>query len=293
MDFGAGALIWKAAQRVQEALWHPGATPKPSGSTPLPSWTQHQTTLSSSISSGQSTGSADGWQHDSGRGKGQRSRWTQRQTIFVAREARLCLARASDKTQAVYGASLGRCPNRRTGCGAGDAGRDWINRSPIMDWAMGHMDEGGPISGELWRARFLSVGLLPRQWMRCEPRRLPGGLEPTKQREWTRGKSSGCSATNTARRSAEGLPWQRPEEAPVNAAHRYLTQRHDCLTVMSVHNCQKLIGHWVKSSASTAGVVQKRLKLAGNVTLLERGHTPKQCSTGVAPGPITNGLSTG
>jgi hypothetical protein len=179
------------------------------------------------------------------------------------REARLCLARASDKTQAVYGASLGSAQN---------AG--WLWREVALKAGLGcrtqvhGLGDGAPWIVDQFRENFGAQGSYLLDFYHVSEylaQAAPKVAGAHKQRQWTR-RQQGRLLNNQHRkvlRSLEAhLEAPNTEEAPVRAAHRYLTQRHDCLDYRSARTAKLPIGSGEIESGHRH-VIQKRLKLAG------------------------------
>lgn len=179
------------------------------------------------------------------------------------REARLCLARASDKAEALYGASLGS---------AQTAG--WLWREVALKAGLGHrthvhgLGDGAPWIVDQFRENFGQQGsyLLDfyhvSEYLAQAASRI---ARTAKQREWTR-RQQGRLLNNQHRkvlRSLEPhLESSGTEEAPVSAAHRYLTERHDYLDYVGAKTANLPIGSGEIESGHRH-VIQKRLKLAG------------------------------
>jgi hypothetical protein len=261
VDFGAEHSFAKAAQRVQE---HYGIQ--------VPSEAVRQYTLSHGRSinplSAQALAPAKTLvvQMDGSmipvveRGSGADGRKGKQ---LLWREARLCLARASDKTQAVYGASLSS---------AQSAG--WMWREVALKAGLGSrtqvhgLGDGAPWIVDQFRENFGGQGSYLLDFYHVSEylaQAAPKVARANKQREWTR-RQQGRLLSNQHRkvlRSLEAhLEAPNTEEAPVSAAHRYLTQRHDCLDYMSARDANLPIGSGEIESGHRH-VIQKRLKLAG------------------------------
>jgi hypothetical protein len=86
-----------------------------------------------------------------------------------------------------------------------------------------------------------------------------------KQREWTR-RQQGRLLNNQSDKVLRSLqPHLEPpdtQEAPISAAHRYLSQRRDCLDYVSARVSDLPIGSGEIESGHRH-VIQKRLKIAG------------------------------
>jgi hypothetical protein len=179
------------------------------------------------------------------------------------REARLCLARASDKTQAVYGASLGS---------AQAAG--WMWREVALKAGLGHqshvhgLGDGAPWIVDQFRENFGQQGSYLLDFYHVSEYLAQAATRIArvdKQREWTR-RQQARLLNNQHLKVLRGLqPYLEPPntvEAPVSAAHRYLTQRHDCLDYRTARAAKLPIGSGEIESGHRH-VIQKRLKLAG------------------------------
>ena len=261
VDFGAEHSFGKAAQRVQEhygievpveavrqyTLRHGRGINQLSAQAVAPAQTLVVQMDGSMIPVVERGGGADGR-------KGKQLLW---------REARLCLARASDKTQALYGATLGS---------AQTAG--WMWREVALKAGLGNrtqvhgLGDGAPWIVDQFRENFGQQGsyLLDfyhvSEYLAQAASRVAGA---NKQREWTRRQQARLLSNQHRKvlRSLEGhLEPPNTQEAPVSAAHRYLTERHDCLDYMSARANKLPIGSGEIESGHRH-VIQKRLKLAG------------------------------
>jgi hypothetical protein len=179
------------------------------------------------------------------------------------REARLCLARAGDKTQAVYGASLGS---------AQTAG--WMWQEVALKAGLGHqtrvhgLGDGAPWIVDQFRENFGPQGSYLLDFYHVSEYLAQAATRVAradKQREWTR-RQQARLLNNQYRKVLRSLDphLEAPgtEEAPVSAAHRYLTERHDCLDYMGARAAKLPIGSGEIESGHRH-VIQKRLKLAG------------------------------
>jgi len=179
------------------------------------------------------------------------------------REARLCLARASDKTQAVYGATLGS---------AQTAG--WMWREVALKAGLGSrtqvhgLGDGAPWIVDQFRENFGAQGFYLLDFYHVSEYLAQAASRVTrvdKQRGWTR-RQQGRLLRNQHQkvlRSLEAhLEPPNMEEAPVSTAHRYLNQRQDCLDYSTARAAKLPIGSGEIESGHRH-VIQKRLKLAG------------------------------
>ena len=179
------------------------------------------------------------------------------------REVRLCLARASDKTQALYGASLGSAPT---------AG--WMWREVALKAGLDHqsrvqgLGDGAPWIIDQFREQFGQQGSYLLDFYHVSEylaQAATGVARADKQREWTRRQQARLLNNQHRKvlRSLEPhLEGPDTQEAPVSAAHRYLTERHDCLDYMGARVAKLPIGSGEIESGHRH-VIQKRLKLAG------------------------------
>jgi hypothetical protein len=179
------------------------------------------------------------------------------------REARLCLGRASDKTQAVYGASLGSAQT------AGWLWREVALKAGLDSRTYVHgLGDGAPWIVDQFRETFGGQGSYLLDFYHVSEY-LAQAATPIartgKEREWTR-RQQGRLLNNQQRKVLRSLePHLEPsgtQEAPVSAAHRYLTERHDCLDYLGAKAAQLPIGSGEIESGHRH-VIQKRLKLAG------------------------------
>jgi len=179
------------------------------------------------------------------------------------REARLCLARPSDKTQALYGSTLGTAETAA-----------WVWREVALAAGLDQkthvhgVGDGAPWIVDKFRDNFTQQGsyLLDfyhvSEYLAAAATRV---VRKGKEREWTR-RQQGRLLNNQSSKILRSLqPHLEPpntEEAPVSAAHRYLTQRQDCLDYVAARRQKLPIGSGEVESGHRH-VIQKRLKLAG------------------------------
>ena len=179
------------------------------------------------------------------------------------REVRLCLARSSDKAQALYGSTLGTAETAA-----------WVWREVALKAGLDSkshvhgVGDGAPWIVDKFRDNFGPQGsyLLDfyhvSQYLAQAATKL---VRADKQRDWTR-RQQGRLLNNQSRKVLRSLqPHLEPpntEEAPVSAAHRYLTQRQDCLDYVSATAAHLPIGSGEIESGHRH-VIQKRMKVAG------------------------------
>jgi len=179
------------------------------------------------------------------------------------REARLCLARASDRTQGLYGASLG------TAQSAGWMWREVALKAGLERRSQVHgLGDGAPWIVDQFRENFGAQGAYLLDFYHVSEYLAQAALKvagTNKQKEWRR-RQQGRLLNNQHRkvlRSLEAhLEAPNTEESPVSAAHRYLSERHDCLDYEGARAAKLPIGSGEIESGHRH-VIQKRLKLAG------------------------------
>jgi hypothetical protein len=179
------------------------------------------------------------------------------------REARLCLARAQDSTTPCYGATLGSVA----------------------------------VTGELWRATARAAGLGERthvhgvgdgaEWILSQFQEQFGGqgdylvdfyhvseylaaaatvIKPKDPQGWRRRQQGRLLENQVAavlRALASHLEPERTPQAPVRAAHRYLSQRRAHLDYAGARAAELCLGSGEIESGHRH-VIQQRLKLAGS-----------------------------
>lgn len=179
------------------------------------------------------------------------------------REARLCLARPSDQAQALYGSTLGTAQTAA-----------WVWREVALAAGLDNkthvhgVGDGAPWIVDKFRDNFAQQGsyLLDfyhvSQYLATAATRV---VRKGKEREWTR-RQQGRLLNNQSSKVLRSLqPHLEPPhalEAPVSAAHRYLTERQDCLDYVAATKRKLPIGSGEVESGHRH-VIQKRLKLAG------------------------------
>jgi hypothetical protein len=179
------------------------------------------------------------------------------------REARLCLARPSDKAQALYGATLGTAETAA-----------WVWREVALKAGLDKkthvhgLGDGAPWIVDKFRDNFDSQGSYLLDFYHVSEYLAQAAtkiVRMDKQREWIR-RQQGRLLNNQSGKVLRSLQphWEPPntEDAPVSAAHRYLTERHDCLDYVSARASDLPIGSGEIESGHRH-VIQKRLKLAG------------------------------
>jgi hypothetical protein len=178
------------------------------------------------------------------------------------REARLCLARSSDRTQALYGATLGTAET------AAWVWREVAIKAGLDETTRVHgLGDGAPWIVDKFRDNFPQGSYLldfyhVSQYLAQAASQI---VRSDKQRDWTR-RQQGRLLNNQSSKVLRSLqPHLEPpdsEQAPVSAAHRYLAERHDCLDYLSARASNLPIGSGEIESGHRH-VIQKRLKIAG------------------------------
>jgi hypothetical protein len=179
------------------------------------------------------------------------------------REARLCLARPSDQAQALYGSTLGTAETAA-----------WVWREVALAAGLDQkthvhgVGDGAPWIVDKFRDNFAAQGsyLLDfyhvSEYLAAAATRV---VRQGKEREWTR-RQQGRLLNNQSSKVLRSLqPHLEPphtQEAPVSAAHRYLTQRQDSLDYVAARARTLPIGSGEVESGHRH-VIQKRLKIAG------------------------------
>jgi hypothetical protein len=179
------------------------------------------------------------------------------------REARLCLARPSNHAQALYGTTLG------TAEAASWLWREVALKAGLSKKTYVHgLGDGAPWIVDKFRDNFGSQGsyLLDfyhvSEYLAQAATKIVGG---DKQREWTRRQQSRLLDNQSSKVLRSLQPHLEPpdsEEAPVSAAHRYLSERLDCLDYAAARASDLPIGSGEVESGHRH-VIQKRLKVAG------------------------------
>ena len=180
------------------------------------------------------------------------------------REARLCLARATDKAQGVYGATLGTAEtaawvwqavavaaglSQKTHVhGVGD-GAPWI----VEKFSDNFGQQGSYLLDFYHVSEYLAAAATPvigkgneQQWIRRQQGRLLNN-----------------QSAKILRSLRPHLEVPETEEAPVADAYRYLVDRQGCLDYSAARAAKLPIGSGEIESGHRH-VIQKRLKLAGS-----------------------------
>jgi hypothetical protein len=179
------------------------------------------------------------------------------------REARLCLARPSDQAQALYGSTLGTAETAA-----------WVWREVALKAGLDKktyvhgLGDGAPWIVDKFRDNFGEQGSYLLDFYHVSQYLAQAATkiaQTHRQREWTR-RQQGRLLNNQSGKVLRSLqPHLEPpdtQEAPVSAAHRYLSQRDDCLDYVSARASNLPIGSGEIESGHRH-VIQKRLKLAG------------------------------
>lgn len=179
------------------------------------------------------------------------------------REARLCLARPSDKAQALYGSTLGTAETAA-----------WVWREVALKAGLDKktyvhgLGDGAPWIVDKFRDNFGEQGSYLLDFYHVSEYLAQAAtkvVRTDKQREWTR-RQQGRLLNNQSGKVLQSLqPHLEPpdtQESPVTAAHRYLSERHDCLDYAGARASDLPIGSGEIESGHRH-VIQKRLKLAG------------------------------
>jgi hypothetical protein len=179
------------------------------------------------------------------------------------REARLCLARPSDKAQPLYGSMLGTAETAA-----------WMWREVALKAGLGKktlvhgLGDGAPWIVDKFRDNFGQQGSYLLDFYHVSEYLAQAAIKiarSNKQREWTRrqqGRLLNNQSGKVLRSLQSHLEPPDTEEAPVSAAHRYLSQRHDCLDYVSATASDLPIGSGEIESGHRH-IIQKRLKIAG------------------------------
>lgn len=179
------------------------------------------------------------------------------------REARLCLARSQDKAQAVYGSTLGTAET------AGWVWREVALAAGLTQKSRVHgLGDGAPWIVDKFRDNFGQQGSYLLDFYHVSQylaQAAPQVVAKGKERQWIR-RQQARLLNNQSHKVLKSLqPHIEPpeiEEAPVSAAYRYLTERHDCLDYASAQAQHLPIGSGEIESGHRH-VIQKRLKVAG------------------------------
>ena len=179
------------------------------------------------------------------------------------REARLCLARPSNNAQALYGATLG------TAEAASWLWREVALKAGLSKRTQVHgLGDGAPWIVDKFRDNFGSQGSYLLDFYHVSEYLAEAAtkiVRKDKERQWTR-RQQGRLLNNQISKILRSLrPHLEPpntEEAPVSDAHRYLTERRDCLDYIAARASGLPIGSGEVESGHRH-VIQKRLKVAG------------------------------
>lgn len=179
------------------------------------------------------------------------------------REARLCLARSQDKTQAVYGSTLGTAET------AGWVWREVALAAGLTQKTRVHgLGDGAPWIVDKFRDNFGQQGSYLLDFYHVSEylaQAAPQVVAKGKERPWVRRQQAHLLNHQSHKVLKSLQPHLEPpelEEAPVRAAHRYLTERSDCLDYASAQAQDLPIGSGEIESGHRH-VIQKRLKVAG------------------------------
>jgi len=179
------------------------------------------------------------------------------------REARLCLARPSDKAQGSYGSTLGSAQTAA-----------WVWREVALSAGLDKttrvhgLGDGAPWIVDKFRDNFGQQGSYLLDFYHVSEylaQAAPQVVRPGRQRQWTRRQQGRLLDNQSAKvlRSLQAhLEGPNTKETPVSAAYRYLTERHDCLDYARARASDLPIGSGEVESGHRH-VIQKRLKLAG------------------------------
>lgn len=262
VDFGAEHSFAQAAQRVQEhynvevpieairkqTLRHGRSMSQLAGSSAIPAKTLVTEMDGTMIPIVQPGRGVDGR-------KGKQLLW---------REARLCLARPTDKAQAVYGATLGTAETAA-----------WVWRAVAMAAGLGRKTHvHGVGDGARWivdkfRDNFGQQGSYLLDFYHVSEY-LALAATPVigkgKEQRWIRrqqGRLLNNQSAKILRSLRPHLEAPETEQAPVAGAYRYLIERQDCLDYSAARAAQLPIGSGEIESGHRH-VIQRRLKLAGS-----------------------------
>lgn len=179
------------------------------------------------------------------------------------REARLCLARPSDQAQALYGSTLGTAETAA-----------WVWREVAIAAGLDEkthvhgLGDGAPWIVDKFHDNFGQQGSYLLDFYHVSEYLAKAAstvVRIGKEREWTRrqqGRLLNNQSAKVLRSLQPHLEPQSTKEAPVSAAHRYLTERQDCLDYLGARSQNLPIGSGEIESAHRH-VIQKRLKVAG------------------------------
>jgi hypothetical protein len=180
------------------------------------------------------------------------------------REARLCLARPSDKAQGLYGSTLGTAETAA-----------WVWREVALTAGLDKktyvhgLGDGAPWIVDKFCDNFGPQGSYLLDFYHVSEYLAQAGtkiVRTDKQRQWTRrqqGRLLNNQYGKVLRSLQPHLEAPNTQDTPVRAAHRYLSERRDCLNYLSARASQLPIGSGEVESGHRH-VIQKRLKLAGS-----------------------------
>lgn len=179
------------------------------------------------------------------------------------REARLCMARSSDSVQGLYGATLGSAQAagwlwQEVTQAAGLSSQTYVHGlGDGADWIMDQFKENFREQG-----RYLLDFYHVSEYLAGAAKQI---ARPGKERHWRR-RQQGRLLENKLSKVIRSLtPHLEPpqmEEAPVRAAHQYLTHRRDHLDYAGARAKKLPIGSGEIESGHRH-VIQQRLKLSG------------------------------
>jgi hypothetical protein len=179
------------------------------------------------------------------------------------REARLCLARSHDKTQAVYGSTLGTAETASWVWGEVAVAAGLTKQTQVHG-----LGDGAPWIVDKFRDNFGQQGSYLLDFYHVSEylaQAAPQVVAKGKERQWLRRQQARLLKNQSHKVLKNLQPHIEPpelEEAPVSAAYRYLTERRDCLDYAGAQ-----AQHWPIGSGEVESghrhVIQKRLKVAG------------------------------
>ena len=179
------------------------------------------------------------------------------------REARLCLARSSDKAEALYGSTLGTAET------AGWVWREVAIAAGLDDKTHVHgVGDGAPWIVDKFRDNFGQQGSYLLDFYHVSDYLAQAATQVVpigKERQWTRrqqGRLLNNQSGKVLRSLQPHLEAPNTPEAPVTAAYRYITKRQDCLDYVAARKRNLPIGSGEIESGHRH-VIQKRLKVAG------------------------------
>jgi len=179
------------------------------------------------------------------------------------REARLCLARCQDQSQALYGSTLGTAET------AGWVWREVALAAGLQAQTRVHgVGDGAPWIVDKFRDNFGQQGSYLLDFYHVSEylaKAAPGLVRKGKEREWMR-RQQGRLLNNQSRKVLRTLvPYlegPQAQEAPISAAYRYLSERLECLDYEGARRRNLPIGSGEIESGHRH-VIQRRLKIAG------------------------------